>query len=114
MRAWNGVPSSWNLRVNPCSPEYCSLNSTTPACAWQGVACYNSRVVGIMLPNGSGQGAAGITGTLPPAISNLTQLQLLNMNGNRLTGSIPESVASMQYFAIMALTDNSLVRAVKF
>lgn len=71
-------------------------------------------MVAVMLPNPSEQLAAGITGTLPSTIANLTQLQLLNMDGNRLTGSIPDSMALLQQMTVLALGRNSLVHVYNF
>ncbi|MFQ6620176.1 hypothetical protein Gotur_000005 [Gossypium turneri] len=56
----------WNLSSSPCS--------------WTGVNCVQNRVVELRLPG------MGLSGQLPIAIGNLTQLQTLSLRFNALSG----------------------------
>ncbi|TYJ25918.1 hypothetical protein E1A91_A07G081700v1 [Gossypium mustelinum] len=59
----------WNLSSSPCN--------------WTGVYCSGNRVVELRLPG------MGLSGKLPIAIGNLTQLQSLSLRFNSLFGPIP-------------------------
>ncbi|XP_061350976.1 probable LRR receptor-like serine/threonine-protein kinase At1g51810 [Gastrolobium bilobum] len=69
-------PLDWN--GDPCLPKGYS---------WTGVTCSNdfiARVTTVNLTN------AGLAGTLPPSIRNLTALVHLWLGGNKLSGTIPD------------------------
>ncbi|MEM7575512.1 MAG: M12 family metallo-peptidase, partial [Bacteroidota bacterium] len=55
-------------------------------CDWFGITCENDRVVEINLTGN------GLTGSLPNSINELTQLRRLNLWNNNLTGSIPSTL----------------------
>jgi hypothetical protein len=57
-------------------------------------------------------GFATITGTLPSELSNLKKLKLLEVNGNKLTGSIPASFGTMTNLEDLRLQDNQLTGAI--
>jgi len=61
-----------NISCNPCD-----FNGQT----WQYVTCINDRVVGLQI------GFENMTGTIPDL--KLSELELINMQANDLTGSIP-------------------------
>lgn len=71
--------SSWNQRSSPC--------------VWMGVLCSNndSRVTTLNL---SGY---GLEGPVSPYIGNLSFLQLLHLQGNRLTGSLPDEIGNLAH-----------------
>ncbi len=64
-------------------------NITNTPCSWEGITCYNGKVINIILPNNN------LVGSLPDlsAFTSLTALQLYNLSSvepkNNLTGSIP-------------------------
>ncbi|KAI4318395.1 hypothetical protein MLD38_032104 [Melastoma candidum] len=75
-RSFNNPPSDWS--GDPCLPENHS---------WTGVKCSQgnvTRIVSLNLTN------AGISGSLPSSISDLTALSELWLGGNSLSGKIPE------------------------
>ncbi|KAL6778744.1 hypothetical protein ACKKBF_B04820 [Auxenochlorella protothecoides x Auxenochlorella symbiontica] len=106
--AWQGLPPSWLQSTPPCSSPNCSSGSGAPACTWQGVACLRGRVVGIALPNSSGEAAAGITGSIPSGITDLTKLQQLDMRGNRISGPLPGFIANLTDLSSLLLAGNQL------
>ncbi|KAJ6757319.1 hypothetical protein OIU74_026546 [Salix koriyanagi] len=66
-------------------PSGWSTKSSTTFCSWQGIRCDSSksRVTSISLSKLS------VSGTLPPEISTLSELQSLSVQGNQLSGDLP-------------------------
>ncbi|XP_004135084.1 probable leucine-rich repeat receptor-like protein kinase At1g68400 [Cucumis sativus] len=58
-------------------------NSTSNPCAWDGVSCLRDRVSRLVLEN------LDLTGTIGP-LTALTQLRVLSLKRNRLSGPIPD------------------------
>jgi hypothetical protein len=60
-------------------------------CGWEGVRCgrRHRRVVALSLPS------LGLTGTLSPAVGNLTFLRTLNLSSNWFQGTIPASIGRL-------------------
>lgn len=56
---------------------------------WHGITVESNRVKKINL------GSNALTGTLPPAIGNLTALDTLELYGNQLTGNIPSEIGKL-------------------
>uniref|UniRef100_A0ACD5VNN9 Uncharacterized protein n=1 Tax=Avena sativa TaxID=4498 RepID=A0ACD5VNN9_AVESA len=82
-----------------------SWNGSTGFCSWEGVTCSRSRptkVVGLSLP------FLGLTGTISPAIGNLTFLQILNMSSNELYGEIPPSIGRLRRLQTLDMGSNML------
>ena len=50
----------------------------------------------------------GLTGTLPPSWSSLSQLQLLDVSGHRLNGTLPNSWQSFPELRDLKLSNNNL------
>jgi Leucine rich repeat N-terminal domain len=87
-------------------------------CTWQGVLCCGSQSAG----GGSGAcalagGVAGLslaavnaTGRWPagPLAALAASLAYINLRGNKLTGDLPESIASLRQLSALHLDDNSL------
>ncbi|KAE8701308.1 putative inactive receptor kinase [Hibiscus syriacus] len=77
----------WNLSSSPCS--------------WTGVNCSQNRVVELRLPG------MGLSGQLPIAIGNLTQLQTLSLRFNALSGPIPSDFANLSSLRNLYLQGNA-------
>ncbi|XVE71974.1 hypothetical protein DITRI_Ditri11bG0001100 [Diplodiscus trichospermus] len=76
----------WNLSSGPCN--------------WTGVDCVQNRVVELRLPG------KGLSGQLPIAIGNLTQLQTLSLRFNALSGPIPSDFAKLTSLRNLYLQGN--------
>ncbi|KAG4192673.1 hypothetical protein ERO13_A07G164800v2 [Gossypium hirsutum] len=76
----------WNLSRSPCN--------------WTGVRCVQNRVVELRLPG------IGLSGPLPIAIGNLTQLHTLSLRFNALSGSIPSDFAKLTSLRKLYLQGN--------
>ncbi|EOY03045.1 Receptor-like kinase 1 [Theobroma cacao] len=76
----------WNLSSTPCN--------------WTGVKCEQNRVVVLRLPG------MGLSGHLPIAIGNLTQLQTLSLRFNALSGPIPSDFANLASLRNLYLQGN--------
>lgn len=96
-RSLQNIPADWN--GDPCLPrEY----------SWTGVTCSdgkNARVISLNLTN------YGLSGTLPKTINNLSALSNLALNGNKLTGPIPD-MGSLKSLVILHLQDNQLTGSI--
>ncbi|KAK9798190.1 hypothetical protein WJX73_001724 [Symbiochloris irregularis] len=57
-----------------------------------GLVCRNGRIVAIQLDT---TGQIPLQGTLPAAIGNITFLRFLELSGNRISGTLPGSVAAL-------------------
>ena len=69
---------------------------------WDGVTVAEGRVTRIDLP------ARDLTGRIPPALGNLSNLRALNLADNSLTGEIPKALLSLPYLRGVNLAGNSL------
>ncbi|KAL3745057.1 hypothetical protein ACJRO7_014205 [Eucalyptus globulus] len=90
------VPHANRLRWNT------SANSST--CGWVGVTCdgTNSSVVELRLP------AVGLVGPVPEGtIGGLSQLQVLSLRSNRLSGSVPSDFSNLTLLRSLYLQGNS-------
>ncbi|KDP25788.1 hypothetical protein JCGZ_22510 [Jatropha curcas] len=74
-KAVGGRSLLWNLSSSPCT--------------WAGVNCEKDRVVHLRLPG------MGLSGRLPIALGNLTQLQTLSLRFNALSGPIPADIGNL-------------------
>ncbi|WP_372682051.1 LamG-like jellyroll fold domain-containing protein, partial [Desulfosarcina sp.] len=74
-------------------------------CSWHGITCNGDgdRVVIIDLANGN-----KLTGTLPPELGNLSNLENLDLWGNLLTGSIPPELGNLTNLRWLSLHTNQL------
>ena len=80
----------------------------TPIHEWEGVTIDGSTaaVVGLELPD------RGLRGTIPPELSNLSSLRLLNLRHNDLTGNIPPDVGNLVDLEVLNLADNFIDGAI--
>ena len=79
---YNTKGLSWTNRSN-------WLTSCDPCNGWFGVTCSNGRVTDVQLPNNN------LKGELPAQLSQLTQIQKLNLKNNQLSGCIPISLTAL-------------------
>lgn len=71
-------------------------------CDWYGVTCEAGHVSQLSLYS------LGLTGTIPPALSDLTRLKWLALYDNQLTGPIPAELGHLGQLEALALSDNQL------
>lgn len=81
-------------------------NATQSVCNWTGVACDGSGNVTSLSLQG-----VGLVGPLPAGLGDLTQLQVLNLASNQLTGTLPDtwgSTTALFGLQQLLLTSNQL------
>lgn len=71
-------------------------------CAWEGVECVGDRVHTIKLVNNN------LSGMIPDAIGNLSELVELNLGRNHINGTIPNEVGKLKKLRILKLNKNEL------
>ncbi|KAI3724900.1 hypothetical protein L1987_64668 [Smallanthus sonchifolius] len=74
-------------------------------CTWTGVTCdsSNSSVIHLRLP------AAGLVGTIPPnTIGRLTNLRVLSLHSNKLSGELPNDFSNLIFLRSLYLQNNLL------
>jgi DNA-binding SARP family transcriptional activator len=76
------------------------LSDSTP-CSWFGVTCDRGQVAELNLPDNN------LSGTIPPEISLLTYLWVLELQYNQLSGSIPPELGSLSNLRHLSLHGNS-------
>lgn len=77
--------------------------SEVPVDYWRGVGTdANGRVVRLHLPNSQ------LTGTIPPELGNLSELESLFLFGNNLTGPIPPQLGNLSNLHWLAISENQL------
>jgi len=81
------------------------LTSDHP-CDWFGVYCANGHVTALDLSYNN------LTGSLPPALGNLSELEWLALSNNQLTGSIPASLGGLTNLFYLSLWANQLSGAI--
>ncbi|KAK8546575.1 hypothetical protein V6N13_067782 [Hibiscus sabdariffa] len=84
--AVGGRSRLWDLSRSPCT--------------WTGVNCSGNRVVELRMPG------MGLSGKLPIAIGNLTQLQTLSLRFNALSGPIPSDFPKLTSLRNLYLQGN--------
>ncbi|CAN6215707.1 unnamed protein product [Urochloa humidicola] len=87
--------------VSDPSGKLRSWNDTVHLCRWPGVNCTAGRVTRLDVS------AHGLTGTLSPAVGNLSHLEVLNLTTNAFSGSIPASLSRLQRLMYLSLADNA-------
>ncbi len=73
-------------------------------CNWYGVTCdaTQSSVIGLTLPEN------GLYGGIPAKLSDLTNLEVLRLDGNHLEGNVPAELGSLQKLQVLNLSRNDL------
>ncbi|TKW31102.1 hypothetical protein SEVIR_2G083100v4 [Setaria viridis] len=96
---------AFKAKISGDSGKLSSWNESTSYCSWEGITCgkrYPWRVVALDLSS------QGLTGTISPAVGNLTFLLSLNLSSNALQGEIPPSIGSLSRLRILDLSENML------
>lgn len=86
--------SSWNFSVDPCDYAFGELFTC-------GLRCDGERVTEVTLDE------SGYNGTLPPEISQLSSLQILDLSSNAFHGPIPFSIGNLTALVRLVLSHNS-------
>ncbi|KAG6670809.1 hypothetical protein I3843_Q035300 [Carya illinoinensis] len=98
---------NWNFS-DPCTPSTAETDVMAAVncsnCVVNGNKSY--RVVGIFLKR------QNLAGTLPPDLVKLPCLQVLNLAGNYLNGSIPSAWGSMQQLVSISLYENRVTGSI--
>lgn len=95
VKSSSSVLSTWNP------------SSQTP-CSWRGVTCSpQNRVTSLSLPD-----TFLNLSSLPPEISSLSSLQLLNLSSANISGTIPPSYGKLTNLHLLDLSSNSLSGAI--
>nr|CAB3452340.1 unnamed protein product [Digitaria exilis] len=100
-----GALLAFKVKVSGHSGILDSWNQSSSYCSWEGITCsqrHQQRVVALDL------NSKGLTGTISPAIGNLTFLHSLNLSFNSLQGDIPLSIDSLGRLRSLDLTQNML------
>ncbi|KAM7259046.1 hypothetical protein ACFE04_014787 [Oxalis oulophora] len=93
LRSLNNPPSDWS--GDPCLPQDNS---------WTGVMCSQDKLARVLVLNLTN---AGLSGSLPASIGNLTGMTDIWFGGNKLTGNIPE-MGHLKQLQTLHLEDNQL------
>ncbi|CAN6201016.1 unnamed protein product [Urochloa humidicola] len=91
---------AFKAAVTDPSGKLRSWNDTAHFCRWPGVACTAGRVTSLDVSK------HGLTGTLSPAVGDLSRLEVLNLTGNGVSGRIPASLGRLRRLSYLSLRDN--------
>ncbi|MBX2844053.1 MAG: VCBS repeat-containing protein [Flammeovirgaceae bacterium] len=83
--------------------QFTTYNPTLPVEAWPGVKVDNKRVIEVNLPS------KGLSGTIPVALGDLSELKKLDLFNNNLSGKIPEELGQLKELTYLDLDKNNLV-----
>ena len=78
------------------------LGAVGTECDWYGVTCSSGSVSRIGLYRNS------LSGSIPAAIGDLTQLEEINFYKNSLTGEIPKEISNLSKLKLIQMGDNKL------
>lgn len=90
-------------------PRGTKLNwtNTTSSCSWNGVFCSRNRVTQIRLPG------EGLRGTIPPeSLSLLSELRVVSLRNNMLTGPFPGELGNCNHVHALYLGNNDFYGSV--
>ncbi|KAH7663551.1 Non-specific serine/threonine protein kinase protein [Dioscorea alata] len=119
MNQWQNTPPTWGQSDDPCG---------TP---WEGVVCKNSRVIALRLSTMGIKGTLSddlsqlselqsldlsfnndLIGTLTPNIGKLKKLTTLILSGCGFTGKIPQELGTLPHLSFLALSSNKFSGAI--
>ncbi|MCV6637233.1 FG-GAP-like repeat-containing protein [Candidatus Albibeggiatoa sp. nov. NOAA] len=80
--------------------------ATNTPCSWYGVTCSGSNVTKLDLEDNK------LVGSIPAQLSNLTNLIELELDDNQLTGSIPVELGSLADLQVLNLEGNELTGSI--
>jgi hypothetical protein len=86
---WNDQTNNW-LQGDPCDNQ------------WTGVSCSEGHISKLELND------AGLSGQLPASLSQLSQLNTLDVGNNHIHGSIPTSITALSKLQTLMLASNQL------
>ena len=76
-------------------------NNLTSPCIWRGITCANNRVTEVRLPG------KGFRGPIPPgSLGLLTELQVVSLRSNKLTGLFPGELGQCNNLQALYLAGN--------
>lgn len=76
-------------------------SNATAVCTWKGITCVDNRVSEVRLPG------KGLRGIIPPgSLGLLSELRILSLRNNKLTGAFPGDLASCNKLQSLYLTNN--------
>ncbi|XP_030453655.1 receptor-like protein 9DC3 [Syzygium oleosum] len=75
----------------PSYPKTNSWNKGVDCCLWGGVTCDN------------------VTGSIPPTLGNMTNLEMLDVSSNKLCGGIPGALVNLLFLSYLNLSNNRLI-----
>jgi len=82
-------------------------NESISFCEWEGIDCDESGNINVLyLENHN------ITGSLPAAIGDLTELQVLILNDNNFSGPIPSEIGRLKNLQYLGLFNNDFTGTV--
>uniref|UniRef100_A0A6P3YT83 non-specific serine/threonine protein kinase n=1 Tax=Ziziphus jujuba TaxID=326968 RepID=A0A6P3YT83_ZIZJJ len=98
LKSTYGVKRNW--QGDPCTREY----------LWEGLSCsYHDfeapRIISLNLSS------SGLTGEIPPSVSNLKMIQILDLSNNKFTGSLPD-FSQLTNLTVLNLENNILIGSV--
>ncbi len=82
------------------------LGAVGTECTWYGVFCSNGSVIWLYL--GSNQ----LSGSIPPELGDLSELQDLRLYSNQIGGSIPPELGDLSNLLVLALGYNQLTGSI--
>ena len=80
--------------------------NTVDITSWSGIKVKDQRVTAVLLPR------KGISGTIPPELSRLTNLETLSLRESNLTGSIPPELSELTNLRELTLDENLLTGSI--
>ncbi|KAL7478333.1 hypothetical protein ACHAW6_004102 [Cyclotella cf. meneghiniana] len=100
--AGNATCTIENENTTDATEEYVRWLTSTNECKWYGVTCLDGKVRGLELPENN------LIGKIPPEISILRFIDILNLSGNCLIGTIPSEMGWMTNLQQLNLEYNGL------
>ena len=79
--------------------------------SWIGIEVSNGSVTALRL-SGTADEPGGLTGGIPPALGQLSELTVLDLSANELSGSIPWELGNLANLQTLNLSDNQLTGSI--